>query len=64
MWCVQFLEAFVRDKQRELTEAVARPRRLTVAPRQGRTAENQARQCLDGEDRASADPSCCPPVAA
>ena len=71
MYCTQFVEAFVRDRERELLAAAARARpardgRKSRVSRQGRRvqADTMARQLAEGEGRASADRTCRTPAAA
>jgi hypothetical protein len=59
MWCIQFVEAFVRDRERELL-AVAKDSR---AARKG--ARRVARSGTRAKaDTTSADQPCCTPAAA
>jgi hypothetical protein len=71
MYCTQFVEAFVRDRESQLLAAAKDPRarraaRLTRSDRGARRSEadTTARQLAEGEGRAPADEPCCAPTAA
>ncbi len=57
MWSVQFLEVYMREKQRELLREAKRLRLLRPETQRPRDAGDRPRPC--GEDRSSAEP-CCP----